>query len=248
MTINEYIPGYLQGVTRVLISHPFDYVRTFIQSNKSINVFELCKINTFTKLYKGVSLPLLTVPIDRAIQFKIYEKLIKHNDSPFVNGFICGLISTSYMLPFNTIINTYIIKNVENDSLLKHIGKYIKTPKLLYNGLKPEIMRSLMGTSLYLGTYGKLRQLVGNENIIHYSINGILAGWAVWTFTYPFDTIKLEQQINNDKIINILNNRIKQFGIFNLWKGIGLVYIRTIPSSLCGTIVYEYSRKILQKK
>ena len=59
------------------------------------------------------------------------------------------------------------------------------------------------------------------------------------------ETIKVEQQIKNNTIGTILKHRITTYGVFNLWKGITPVYVRTIPSSICGMVMYEYTKKII---
>ena len=121
----------------------------------------------------------------------------------------------------------------------------MKNPLELYNGFKPEILRSVLASSIYLGSYGKMRNLYGND-LRQSIINGAVAGITLWTITYPIETIKIEQQINNRKIITILNNRISNYGILNLWKGISAVYIRTLPSSIVGMVVYEETKKITE--
>jgi len=42
---------------------------------------------------------------------------------------------------------------------------------------------------------------------------------------------------------SILNNRLSNYGILNLWKGISTIYIRTLPSSILGMVVYEETKK-----
>ena len=37
MDILDYLPGFFQGITRVLISYPLDYFRIFKQTNTEIN-------------------------------------------------------------------------------------------------------------------------------------------------------------------------------------------------------------------
>ena len=68
----DFLPGFLQGISRVIISHPFDYIRLYLQTNKSANITEFLKTNNIRTLYRGVGVPLVSVPIDRAIQFNIY--------------------------------------------------------------------------------------------------------------------------------------------------------------------------------
>ena len=242
----DYLPGFCQGISRVLVSYPFDYVRLYLQTNNSKSFSDFFKKNKLTSLYRGVGVPLTTVPIDRAIQFKIYEQLNNYNLSPFISGSICGAISVFFTLPSSFICNNYVLNKKEQD-LIKFTRTIFKNPTQLYNGFKPELLRSVLGTSIYLGSYGKMREYYGND--LHQSvINGAVAGWSVWTITYPIETIKVEQQLHNRTISHILKERVSNFGILNLWKGISSVYIRTIPSSIIGMVVYEEVKKLTELK
>jgi hypothetical protein len=237
----DFLPGFCAGVSRVLVSYPFDYIRLYLQTNTSNSFSDFFKKNKITSLYRGVGIPLATLPIDRAIQFRIYEYLNNYQISPFLSGSICGGISVFFNLPSSYICNNYIL-NKKEYSLIDFTRKIFKNPLQLYNGFKPELFRSILATSIYLGSYGKMREYYGND--LHQSmINGAVAGWSTWTITYPIETIKVEQQLNNRTIRQILKERISNFGIFNLWKGISSVYIRTLPSSMIGMVVYEEVKK-----
>jgi len=239
----DFLPGFFQGATRVLISHPFDYIKLYLQSNKSASFSHFFKKNKISSLYRGVSVPLITVPIDRAIQFRIFEYLNDYKLSPFISGVLCGGVSVLFTLPSSFVCNNYILQKKEK-KLINFTRTVIQNPLQLYNGFKPELLRSTIGTSIYLGTYGYMRNKYGND-VKQSMINGTITGWATWTVTYPIDTLKVEQQINNRNIINILTNRIKNYGILNLWKGISQIYIRTLPSSCCGMVVYEQVKKMI---
>ena len=239
----DFLPGFCQGISRVLVSHPFDYVRLYLQTNKSSSFKDFFKKNKVSTLYRGVGVPIVTVPIDRAIQFRVYEYLNKLELSPFLSGSLCGVISTFFTLPSSFICNNYILKK-EEKKLGNFVRRIIKNPKQLYNGFKPEIFRSTLGTSVYLGSYGKMRETYGND-LKQSIINGAIAGWAVWTVSYPIETIKVEQQLKNRKIKDILKYRISNFGVLNLWKGISPVYVRTLPSSVIGMVVYEEVKKLV---
>jgi hypothetical protein len=241
----DLIPGFFQGIVRVLISHPFDYIRLHLQTNNANSINEFLRKNSYKNLYRGIAIPLITVPIDRAIQFKIYETLNRYTN-PFVSGGICGIISSLITLPSNYLCNNFII-NEKKSSLKNFIIKMYNEKKYIKftYGYKPELLRSILGSSIYLGVYGNLRNIYGNDtkqSIINSSIAGIL----VWTITFPIDTIKVEQQINNNSSVKyILINRVKTYGVLNLWKGILPIYIRTLPSSIIGMTVYEKTKKIL---
>ena len=243
MDLKDFIPGYFQGITRVIISYPFDYVRLFLQTNNLHSYKDFFNKHSLFSLYRGVSLSLFAIPIDRAIQFRNYEYLNSKNINPFISGAICGVISPIYMLPFNYITNKYILDYKKNN-----ITIFIKNidPKKLYNGFKPELFRNLIGSSVYMGTYGWIRNNFPND--IKYNIlNGAISGITVWTVTYPLDTLKVEQQLNNKNVYDILYTRTKTYGILNLWKGILPIYIKTLPSSIGGILVYEQVRKLLDE-
>ena len=243
MELKDFIPGYFQGITRVIISYPFDYVRLFLQTNNLHSYKDFFNKHSFFSLYRGVSLSLFAIPIDRAIQFRNYEYLNSKNINPFISGAICGVISPIYMLPFNYITNKYIL-DYKKTSIV-HFIKNIDASRL-YNGFKPELFRNLIGSSVYMGTYGCIRNNFPNE--IKYNIlNGAVSGITVWTITYPLDTIKVDQQVNNKNLYDTLYYRIKNYGFLNLWKGILPIYIKTLPSSIGGILVYEQVREFLHK-
>lgn len=248
--MNDYIPGFVQGITRVIISHPFDYVRIHLQTNKVSSIKDFFNNNTIFSIYRGVQFPLCSVPIERSIQFKIYEMLNKHNVSPFLSGGICGLVTISFTLPSSYIANNYVLyKNNFSTLFNKIIHNKHNISSLIYSGLKPEIIRTVSASSIYFGSYGVLRNKYGNDGY-QSAINGAISGWCVWTITYPLETLKIEQQINstNTPLIQIIKNRIKTYGLFNFWKGILPIYIRTIPSSFFGMYAYEITRKLINKQ
>lgn len=240
----EFIPGFFQGASRVLVSYPFDYVKTHMQKNKFDTYKQFFKSGEIKNVYRGVSMSLCTIPFDRAVQFYIFENVNKHGYNPLVSGLVSGGIGSVYNLPLTYFTNNYV--------LLKNkppLGLFIKETlnrdqHKLFNGFKPEIARLSLATTIYLGIYGNMRKKYGNSQV-QCIINSATAGIILWTFTYPFETVKLEQQTTNMGTIEALKTRVRLYGIMNLWKGILPVYIRTIPSSIVGMFVYENCKKII---
>jgi hypothetical protein len=105
MSYLDYLPGFIQGITRVLISYPFDYFRIFKQTNININYIK--EIKEF-KFYRGIWFPLVSVPVDRSITFNIYEKLKKEKYSTIECSFYPSIVSSIYMTPINLINTNYI--------------------------------------------------------------------------------------------------------------------------------------------
>jgi len=230
MELLEYLPGFLQGITRVLISYPLDYFRVFKQTNTLINYSKEIKNFNF---YKGLSFPLISVPIDRAITFNLYEKFKKDNYSSIECSFYPSVISSIYMTPINLINTNYIylkekpLKLVLKDNFNKNI----------FRGLSIELLRNNLSSVVYLYTYKKL-----SDNFNNPFINGSISSFTLWTLFYPLDTIKVHKFINNKSYLTILRENT----FISLYNGISLVYLRTIPSAGLGMLVYENSKKFVE--
>lgn len=244
----DFIPGFAQGTVRVLISYPFDYLKTHLQMNKTPSIKEFVKNNSIKSVYRGASLSLMTIPVERAIQYKLYETFNKKMN-PFGSGIICGAISSCISLPMNSVINNYIL-NEKEKNLREYLKNTVKTNsvKSYFYGYKPELMRSTLSTTIYLGVYGNMRNRFGNDGL-QCAINSSVAGVSLWTFAYPFETLKIEQQTNgNLAMIDVVKTRVNEKGVFNMWRGILPVYVRTLPSSVAGMLVYEKMRELLSLK
>ncbi len=216
----DFIPGFIQGLVRVTISHPFEVIKINSQYYQEKPKYIIKHfINNPFKIYRGVKYNYLIVGIERSIQYKYYEDFKKK-----YNTYLSGLmISTPLLLitmPVNTIINNLIINN-----------KIIKTG--YYKGILPEYCRSVLASTIYLGTYGYLRKDDLSMNNIMYA--SIISSYLSWSITYPLDTIRTLYQ----------TNKIKDVKISKLWSGISMIYIRTLPSSVCGMLVYEWTREII---
>lgn len=230
MELLDYLPGFLQGITRVLISYPLDYFRIFKQTNTEINYAKEIKNFNF---YKGLSFPLLSVPIDRAITFNLYEKLKKENYSTIECSFYPSIISSIYMTPINLINTNYIyLKEKPLNTILKE-----NFNKNIFRGLSVEVLRNNLSSMVYLYTYKKL-----SDNFNNHFINGAISSFTLWTLFYPLDTIKVRKFVNNKSYLNI----IRENSFRNLYNGIGLVYLRTIPSAGLGMLVYENSKQFVE--
>ena len=226
----EYLPGFIQGITRVLISYPFDYFRIFKQTNTKIDYINEIKKKNF---YKGLGFPLLSVPIDRAITFKFYENLKKDNYSTLECSFYPSLFSSIYMTPIN-LLNTNYIYFKEKSLNLIFKDNFNKN---IFRGLWIEILRNNLSSMVYLYTYKKLSDKYNNP-----FLNGSISSFTLWTLFYPLDTIKVQKFVKNESYLNI----IKKNSFKSLYSGIGLVYLRTMPSAGLGMLVYEKCKKIIE--
>jgi hypothetical protein len=234
----ELIPGFLQGLTRVLISYPFDYIRTNIQTQEYKNIFSyICqKKLTVKDAYRGCSIQVISVPIDRSIQFYLFEKISKNNPI-FIASIGSSIISSIYSVPIN-FLTTQIITNHSSLSF-NHIRKFLKN-NTHYTGFIPDLSKSLIGSILYTLSYGYLRQLIDKERH-NYFIFGIISSISSWLVIYPLDTLRVIKQRTNYSYKDIIKiTTFKQY-----YSGFSIILMRSVPSAGAGMLVYEKSRQLL---
>jgi len=233
----DLIPGFLQGLTRVMISYPFDYIRTHIQTQKYETFKDIIKQNKLIKIrdvYRGCHIPLITVPTDRALQFYIFENL-KKSYTTLVSSIATSLFSMIYSVPSN-YLSTLVITNNKSD-----VFKNFLKSKNYYKGLMPELFKNFLGTFVYTSSYGLLRDIVPTEKH-NYFLFGVCSSISSWMVIYPLDTFRVIRQTSNNDYRTIL----KTNSIKNYYKGLSLVLMRSVPSAGMGMFVYEKSRNLLQ--
>ena len=234
----EFIPGYLQGLTRVIISYPFDYVRTNVQSQNNESIHSYIKNNKLSikDAYRGCTLQLVSVPIDRSIQFLIFERYIKTN-SIIVSSVMSSLISSVYSVPVNFLSTIIITKHA---SLTRNsLYDFIKG-KAHYTGFSADLSKSFLGAVLYTSIYGYLRKSIHKDNHNYFGF-GVLSSIGSWCAIYPIDTIRVIKQTSIISYPQI----IKTTPIRKLYTGFSIILMRSVPSAGCGMFVYETSRKLL---
>lgn len=234
----ELIPGFLQGITRVLISYPFDYVRTHLQAQNNTSITKYIRTNKLTirDAYRGCSLNLISVPIDRSLQFFIFEKLCK-NRPIFISSVASSLISSVYSVPMNYLVTRII--NSHSSLNRDTIYSFIKD-KGYYRGFAADISKSFIGSVLYTTTYGSLRKYFHKDNH-NYFMFGVISSITSWCVIYPIDTLRVIKQTSTSDYYSIM----RQTPVRKLYAGFSIILLRSIPSAGCGMMVYEKSRQLL---
>lgn len=163
----QFLPGFTMGITRAIISHPFEMLKLKSQMN--------IKDNFYNNLFKGVHLSILANSFERGIQFYWFEKFKKKYNNQLLSSFCASLISTSITLPYNIILLRKTLLNNTNET--KKI--------IVYKSGSLEYIRNISGSTLFLYSYNYLKS---NNYPIY--ISSIGASFIVWGLTYPIDYIK----------------------------------------------------------
>lgn len=239
---SEFVNGCIGGLIGIIISHPFDTIKTRIQSQTS-NSFKSALLKG--KLYNGLSYPLYGIMMEKSIVFGFYNLAREYNCNNFTSGLIGGFMSTVIVTPIdkmkilyqNNIINNQsnIIKNNTNIHKLQFNNKFNIIGEL-YKGFIPTIFRETPGFGIYFYTYNYLTEKYNNVNnmnkckekkdisLFKTFMFGGLSGFFSWIFIYPSDLIKTKYQSqnelkkNNIKIIETNKSNILISIIKDIWR------------------------------
>ena len=257
MTTNEkknifllsFLPGYCQGLSKVFMTYPFDVIKTKMQTNSYKTTYDCVKnlIKNDSKIFfRGIQVPLVTFPIDRAISYKIYDELNNKKINPYFSAFFSGFVSSIFNVPMQYITTNAINMKKENYKGVFHLIKYtLLKKKNIYKGYWIDTSRSIFGSTIFLGTYGNIKKILpdNNKNTI---VSSLISISVTWIITFPLDTIRVEQQINNDKkIFALIKKRYLNYGVLNFYNGLFPVLLRSYPATTIGMLVYENVKKII---
>jgi len=176
---NKFIPGFTMGITRAIISHPFEMLKLKSQMNIKDNFYKIC-----------FHLSILSNSIERGIQFYWFDKFKKKYNNNLLSSFCASLISTGITLPYNVIL----LKN----TLLKNREKI--TNKMLFKSGGLEYLRNISGSTVFLYSYNYFRT---DNNPIY--ISSISSSFIVWGITYPIDNIKNQIIASRNIDYNFIN-------------------------------------------
>jgi hypothetical protein len=155
--MEHFIFGYISGMAGILVSHPFDTIKTNIQENKPIP-------RTLRGLYRGIGPPLVGVGLEKSVVFGVYFNTIEYTNSSFISGALSGLSASFVVTPFERIkillqTNQKIERNMFNRSFL-------------FQGLSATFYRETPGFGIYFSTYQYLKDTYlsyNNTKIILYA-------------------------------------------------------------------------------
>lgn len=245
----NFVGGTVGGFIGTLTSHPFDTIKNRIQTNNPYSIYNI------RDLYKGISVPLYGIALEKTIVFGAYNttnnilnKTYSNNQilNASISGLIAGILCTIIVTPVEKIkINMQNSTNISN--------KYIY--KNLYKGWTATLTREVPGYSIYFTTYELCKKYIyTNNNKIMSTIDnfmvGGLCGLTSWIFIYPQDKIKtIIQNTPADKKIKDVFREIRlNEGYKGFYRGFSLCLMRAIPLHAGVFAGYDIMYFFLEKK
>jgi solute carrier family 25 carnitine/acylcarnitine transporter 20/29 len=171
---SSFISGCSSGVAQILVGHPFDTIKTYLQSNKQIKTINY--VNPLF-LYKGFSYPLMMSIMMNSLTFGLYNTINTSIESPFCSGLITGLVLGPFTTPF------------ENLKIHSQMNISKRDLQWLYRGIGLTTLRESLALSIYFSSYEETKKYTNNS-----FLSGCISGVSNWLITYPIDTIKTRIQ------------------------------------------------------
>lgn len=255
----QFINGWIAGISAVIISHPFDTYKTHIQENKIMPNYKL------RTLYKGLSAPLLGVGFEKAVVFGVYESSITHTSkwcksiwgdnmyalvaSNAMSGGLSGMCASFIVTPFERIKILLQTAIPNSATTTNPLGTNIRS---IFQGLSATFYRETPGFAIYFSTYNYLKYKYEQDNekklgLVNSFIYGGISGTTSWIFIYPQDRIKTKIQALRDTHMSFkegFNEIVKKEGIKALYKGFSYALLRAIPLHATAFMTMEMCKKL----
>jgi len=223
-----FLKGAFSGMCGLVISHPFDTIKTNIQDGKHVSLNPRA-------LYRGLLPPLFGVGLEKAIVFGTYTNthnyLSQRMNSDLsipISGAVSGLTASLVVTPVERL---KIIMQTGN----KFNVKYLR-PTSLYRGLSATFTRETPGFAIYFTTYNGLKSKFYKDKEItsraSFLFGGFSGGFA-WIFIYPQDLIKTQMQSErkhmNRSLYYVTKDFYKKKGLKAFYTGFRFALMRAVP-------------------
>lgn len=205
----DCIAGVCVGLNQALIGHPFDTIKTLLQTNQHWYGRPL------TFYYRGVMYPLMAGVGFNALAFGVYEDVYRRWQNAWFAGWISGLS----VVP--------LVGISEGAKIARQTGLKL-TSQVVIRGIPVTLLRETTAMTVYFGTYAHLKDVRGYSSYCA----GALCGLAAWTISYPFDVIRSRQVALNMSFFQAYN-------MGNMWRGYHMCAIRAVLVNATNFSVYE---------
>ena len=211
--MDAYLAGCISGFIQVLIGHPFDTYKVWLQTGQQ-NI----KIKN---IYFGIKYPIFVNCIHNSVLFGTNNYLNKYTKNQWISGFLTGIPSSLVCCP----MELYKIRE----------QSYRPPPKFknLMIGYTPTLLRETIAGSLYFGVYYHLH----HEKQYSSFFSGGMAGVSSWLVSHPIDTIKTRIQSGSFKTM------YEAYQYRGLWDGIYCTLTGAFLVNSVGFCVFEECMK-----
>lgn len=278
--IYQFASGAIAGVSEILVMYPLDVVKTRQQlattSDYNGTIRCLRKIvaeEGFSRLYKGITAPILMEAPKRATKFaandewgKFYRKAfgIPHmtQSLAILTGATAGATESFVVVPFELIKIKLQDKTSKFNGMGDVVRHVVKENGLfgMYKGLESTLWRHVAWNAGYFGLIHQVRNVMpkpktSSEKTLIDLTCGTIGGTFGTVLNTPFDVVKSRIQAGSSKYIWTLPSVVtvaKEEGFVALYKGFIPKVLRLGPGGGILLVVFttcmDFFRTIHEKK
>jgi len=249
--IKLLLPGLGGSFITHGLGHPLYTIKTRLQVGV-YNKFVECIKNTiknegYLSFYRGYPSLILSAGVIRPIEMAIFEILEKRTNNSYFSGFIASGVAGTLGCPLSVIRIVMQSSNSKKHKNILHGTKYIYNNfglKGFYAGYPAQMAYYLSLGTIYLGTYGTLRNyILGDKyDLFKYSLFSVTMSSLMKLTLYPIDTIRSVAQ-NENISVKQAYNKVKANRIF--YRGAYPVLLYLIPIHSCAILTYETIKKYI---
>ncbi|KAK9446561.1 mitochondrial carrier domain-containing protein [Limtongia smithiae] len=264
--VYQFAAGAIAGVSEILVMYPLDVVKTRVQLqvgkgsggesyNGMIDTFtKIVKNEGFSRLYRGISAPILMEAPKRATKFaandewgKFYRKAfgVDKMSQPLsiLTGATAGATEAFVVVPFELV--KIRLQDRESGSLYKGpldcAIKIVKNEGVLamYNGLEATLWRHILWNAGYFGVIFKVRAMLPKadtptQQTLMDLLAGSIGGTAGTIINTPLDVVKsrIQNTVRVEGVTPKYNWAWPAVGTVFKEEGFGSLYKGFIPKVL----------------
>lgn len=227
----------------------------------------------FNGFYKGIRAPMVGACMESAVLFSAFQYgqqgLAKVTDLPADSlvrvcaaGAFSGFSASFVLTPVELVKCKLQVSNVNsataNVSYMSIIRKILHNegPIGLWHGLNLTLLREMGGTAVWFASYEQSLKFLNKKNpqkeTMNLLVSGAVAGFMFNLSIFPIDTIKsiiqtydmtsgLSKKLTFVSAFKHLTGR--QGGVRNLYNGLGITLVRSIPANAAIFYTYEFLKK-----
>lgn len=271
----DFVAGGVAGAASVVVGHPADTVKIRLQLfgaerySGPVDCFaKLVQEEGFFALFRGLFTPLASQAFINSLMFLGYSSALKlmaggEDKATHLQRMVAGGVAA---MPQSFILcPTDLIKIRLQQDTTQYTGVrdcFMKTYRTggitsLFQGQCATLMRDMPALSCYFSSYyffnTNLKTCIQSEVTTSF-IAGALAGAASWIIVYPMDVAKSTIQgmssttpLKDRRVFTVLKNIQQHHGFRQLYRGLGIALIRSLPVNAVVFPVYEGVKRLLEK-
>lgn len=267
--IYQFLSGAIAGVSEILVMYPLDVVKTRQQlsTNSDYNgtikcLKKIVKEEGFSRLYKGITAPILMEAPKRATKFaandewgKFYKKAFgvdtMSQSLAVLTGATAGATESFVVVPFELVKIKLQDKSSKFNGMGEVVKHIVKTDGALglYKGLESTLWRHIWWNAGYFGLIHQVRSMMpkpksSTEKTLIDLTCGTIGGTFGTVLNTPFDVVKSRIQAGSTRYIWTIPSLItvaKEEGFGALYKGFIPKVLRLGPGGGILLVVFTAS-------